>query len=421
MLYYWLKAMMRLALSVYYRNRRFTGFDRVPADGPVIFACNHPNSFLDAMIIGAYITRETHFLARSDVFNSPLKLWILSRFKLIPIYRLQEGAENLGKNKDTFERCHAIFRKGGAVLMFSEGLCVQEMRLRPLKKGTARIAMEYSKDGSPLTIIPTGLNYMKPMNFREDILISMDTPFNAADFASEFNENNSKGIQSFNKRLLAGLQECVIDIHDKQKEQEIGQLVEVEYNNGTDLAKLVQTVKRVNDLRRNDAAAYSELTSSLAAYRSALKDKKITDEMLTGRSSSILWLLPAVLGFGIAFWLYVLPVGLAVWLVNKKVRLPEFKDSVLIGASVIFVFVYWVAVFSLVAGTLSIIAGVQVILVLLLFATLAGPAYDKLTGVRAGRVFASLTDKSDLTAQRNDISSSVLDLVQSHQAHHPVG
>ncbi|HEX8059278.1 MAG TPA: 1-acyl-sn-glycerol-3-phosphate acyltransferase, partial [Cyclobacteriaceae bacterium] len=225
MLYYWLKYMMRFALTVFYRRRLFTGWDQVPAKGPVIFACNHPNSFLDAMIIGAFIKRETHFLARSDVFNTPLKLWILSQFKMMPIYRLSEGKEDLGKNQDTFDKCHEVFRKGGAVLMFSEGLCVQEMRLRPLKKGTARIALEYSKDGSPLMIIPTGLNYMKPMKFREDLLVQMDTPFNAADFAAEYNENSSKGIQSFNKKLVAGFHHSVIDIRDKQNEKAIGQLV----------------------------------------------------------------------------------------------------------------------------------------------------------------------------------------------------
>lgn len=421
MLYYWLKPLMQLALTVFYRRRRLIGFENVPATGPVIFACNHPNSFLDAMIVGANIKRQTHFLARSDVFNSPLKLWILSQFKLIPIYRLQEGAENLGKNKDTFDRCHAIFRNGGAVLMFTEGLCIQEMRLRPLKKGTARIAMEYSKDGSPLTIIPTGLNYMKPMVFREDVVVSLDTPFNAADFAAEYNDNNGKGIQSFNKRLLEGLQNSVIDIRDKQNEKEIELLVEVEYNNGADLKKIVQMVKQVNEVQKNNAEAYNDFITLVADYRSTLKNKKITDEVVKGRSSSILWLLPAVLVFGLAFWLYMIPVGLAVWLVNKKVRLPEFKDSVLLGASVVFSFFYWVIVFSVATSTLGIIVGVQVTLVFLLIATLAGPSYDTLTGIRYGRISKSLPDKPSLMLQRDNVSGSVLNLIQSHQSHHPVG
>lgn len=424
MLYYWLKYMMRLTLTVFYRRRVFSGFDNVPEKGPVIFACNHPNSFLDAMIIGAFIKRETHFLARSDVFNSPLKLWILSQFKLIPIYRLQEGAENLGKNKDTFDKCHAIFRKGGAVLMFSEGLCIQEMRLRALKKGTARIALEYSKDGSPLTIIPTGLNYLKPMMFREDLLISMDTPFNAADYAADYNENNSKGIQSFNKRLLTGLQNSVIDIRDKQKENEIIQLVEVEYNNGADIKKLVHTVKQANELQQSDPNAYNDMISLLGEYKAALTKNKASDEAIAGRSSSILWLLPALVVFGIAFWLYLVPIGLAINLVNKKVRLPEFKDSVLIGASVVLSFLYWIIAFVVVSTTLSVQVGLALILSFILFALLAGPAYDAMTGIRNKKVLAGIPEKEKLQALRkqvSDVPSSILDFVKPHQAHHPVG
>lgn len=394
---------MRFALTIFYRRRVFTGFDDVPANGPVIFACNHPNSFLDAMIVGAFIKRETHFLARSDVFNSPLKLWILSQFKLMPIYRLSEGKEDLGKNQETFERCHAIFRKGGAVLMFSEGICVQEMRLRPLKKGTARIAMEYSKDGSPLTIIPTGLNYMKPMNFREDILISMDTPFNAADFATEYNENQAKGISSFNKRLLDGFQNSVIDIRDKQNSRAIEQLVEIEYNNGADLKKLARVVSQ---------SFSAEDLSSLSDYRASLEDQKVRDEAVAGKRTSVLLAIPATLIFGLAFWMYLIPIALAMNIVKKKIRLPEFKDSVLIGAAVIFTFLYWMVLFFVVGATISYPVALALILFFVLIGFLAGPSYEVMRTVRNQNIVKTgLKDKRDL----------VLDLVQSHKAHHPVG
>lgn len=395
---------MRLALTIFYRKRIFTGWDQVPATGPVIFACNHPNSFLDAMIVGAFIKRETHFLARSDVFNTPLKLWILSQFKLMPIYRLSEGKEDLGKNKDTFEKCHAIFRKGGAVLMFSEGICVQEMRLRPLKKGTARIAMEYSKDGSPLTIIPTGLNYLKPMQFREDLLIQMDAPFNAADFAADYNENPSKGIQSFNKRLVEGFQNSVIDIRDKKNEKAIQQLVEIEYNNGGDLEKLISVA--------NGPYSYDDL-SLLAEYRSELEKNNFRDEAVAGKKYNILTAIPATLVFGLAFWLYIVPVAPAMNLVKNKIKLVEFKDSVLIGASVVFTFLFWVVIFFTVGSFVNYRIATAAILFIIMIGILAGPSYDVMRGVRA----ATVVRNNDSIRKKR----SVLNLVKSHEAHHPVG
>jgi len=287
--------------------------------------------------------------------------------------------------------------------MFSEGICVQEMRLRPLKKGTARIAMEYSKDGSPLTIIPTGLNYMKPMNFREDILISMDTPFNAADFATEYNENQAKGISSFNKRLLDGFQNSVIDIRDKQNSRAIEQLVEIEYNNGADLKKLTRVVSQ---------SFSAEDLSLLSDYRASLEDQKVRDEAVAGKRTSVLLAIPATLIFGLAFWMYLLPIALAMNIVKKKIRLPEFKDSVLIGAAVVFTFLYWMVLFFVVGATISYPVALALILFFVLIGFLAGPSYEVMRTVRNQNIVKTgLKDKRDL----------VLDLVQSHKAHHPVG
>jgi 1-acyl-sn-glycerol-3-phosphate acyltransferase len=389
LLYYLFKYITRFVLTVFYRKRVFLGFENVPATGPVIFACNHPNSFLDAMIIGAFLKRETHYLARSDVFNTPLKLWILSQFKLMPIYRLSEGKEDLGKNKDTFDKCHAVFRKGGAVLMFSEGICVQEMRLRPLKKGTARIAVEYSKDGSPLTVIPTGFNYLKPTKFQEDLIISMDTPFNAADYAAEYNENPAKAIQSFNNRLKEGLQNSVIDIRDKKNEKAIGQLVEIEYNNGSDLKKLISMV---------NVPFSEEQLAQLSDYRSALEKNDLRDESVAGRRSNAFLAIPATIVFGIAFWLYMIPIAPAMSLVKNKIKLAEFKDSVLIGASVVFTFFYWIAVFFTVGSLVSYQIATAAVLFLIMIGLLAGPAYDVMRSVRNGTL---AKNKTDLAKQRS--------------------
>lgn len=395
MLYYWLKYMVKFALAIFYRKRILTGFENIPEKGPVIFACNHPNSFLDAMIIGASIKRETHFLARSDVFNTPFKLWILSQFKMMPIYRLSEGKEDLGKNQETFDQCHKIFRKGGAVLMFSEGICVQEMRLRSLKKGTARIAMEYSKDGAPLMIIPTGLNYLKPTKFQEDLLINMDTPFNAADFAAEYKENSSKGILSFNKRLKEGLENSVIDIRDKKNEKALEQLVEIEYNNGADLKKLISIVN----------AEFSEdQLSKLADYRAALEKNNLRDESFAGKAANPLLAIPASLVFSLAFWLYLVPLAPALSITKNKIRLVEFKDSVLIGGSVIFTFLFWIATFFTVGSAWSYQLALALVLFMIMIGLLAGPSYNVMRSARA----ATLAKNNEAIKQKRSL---VLNLV----------
>src|SRR5690349_10663356 len=128
MIHVFLRFSLKIVFWIFYRRIDFRGLENVPKTGPIILACNHPNSFLDALMVGTYTNRRIYFLARSDVFNTPLKRWILEQASMLPVYRLQEGMENLDKNKTTFSKCFEILDRDAMILIFSEGLCIQELR-----------------------------------------------------------------------------------------------------------------------------------------------------------------------------------------------------------------------------------------------------------------------------------------------------
>ncbi len=129
------------------------------AEGPLLIAANHPNSFLDAILLASLFNKPIYSLARGDAFANSFFTRLLTSMHILPVYRMSEGAQNLTTNYDTFSTCQSIFRKGGIVLIFSEGLCINEWKLRPLKKGTARLAISCWKEGIPLRVLPTGINY----------------------------------------------------------------------------------------------------------------------------------------------------------------------------------------------------------------------------------------------------------------------
>lgn len=62
------------------------GADRLPATGPAIVAPNH-ESFLDAIILGAAISRELRFVAKADLWQSRLLAWMIEGLGAIPIER----------------------------------------------------------------------------------------------------------------------------------------------------------------------------------------------------------------------------------------------------------------------------------------------------------------------------------------------
>src|SRR5438132_1009009 len=46
--------------------------ERVPDAGPVLLCINHPNNFIDSLLVGAAVRRKVHYLATAGLFRHPL-------------------------------------------------------------------------------------------------------------------------------------------------------------------------------------------------------------------------------------------------------------------------------------------------------------------------------------------------------------
>jgi 1-acyl-sn-glycerol-3-phosphate acyltransferase len=193
-----LKILARLALKLYCRNIHHSGISLLHQPGPLLIASNHPNSFLDAIVIASHCRKKTYILVRGDVFKNKWADYFLRRLYCIPIYRLSEGRQLMDRNEITFSRCLEIFKKGRNVLIFCEGNCENEWKLRALGKGAARLA--FLGWGQPeirdrLRMVPVGLTYQnfdrvgKKMFFMTGEMLSkkMFTEESSAKALSHFN------------------------------------------------------------------------------------------------------------------------------------------------------------------------------------------------------------------------------------------
>ena len=126
MVYTFLKYCVRLSFLIFFRNVVVNKPALLKSKGPLLLAFNHPNSFLDAIVLDIYFDQPIWSLARGDAFNGKIISWILNAVRIMPVYRTSEGVENLSENYKTFDACIAIFKKNGLVQIFSEGKCVNE-------------------------------------------------------------------------------------------------------------------------------------------------------------------------------------------------------------------------------------------------------------------------------------------------------
>jgi len=221
LLYKVLKPVVRLAMLIFCRHVIINRPALLRKKGPVLLACNHPNSFLDAALLADLFDEPIHSLARGDVFKKPLHTRLLKSLKIHPIYRTSEGVQNLNINYQTFAVCKEIFRQNGIVLIFSEGRCVNEWHLRPLKKGTARIAFSAWDEGIPLEILPVGINYSSFRRFSKNVFINFGEIVTIHDV--DLTGGDGKRYQSFTAKLAAQLQQLVfeIDKNDLRKQKQL--------------------------------------------------------------------------------------------------------------------------------------------------------------------------------------------------------
>jgi 1-acyl-sn-glycerol-3-phosphate acyltransferase len=172
--------------------------------GPLLIIANHPNSFLDALIIGSYYKRRVYFLARGDAFKKSIHRFILESLNMIPVYRLREGKEYLHLNDYAFNKSINLLSKGFVVLIFIEGICINSNELQPFKKGTARILEGAQKLNIQLKIHIAGIafNQFKGIGKTVNLVISEMTTIPAI--------QNSRDRVVFNEIVFGQLKQNIL-------------------------------------------------------------------------------------------------------------------------------------------------------------------------------------------------------------------
>jgi len=221
MLYAILKVIVRLAARIFCRKIIINKPELLKEKGPMILACSHPNSFLDAVLMDILFEKPIWSLTRGDAFLNKRITKLFYKLKMLPVYRPSEGVENLSENYKTFDACIELFKRGEIVLIFSEGLCVNEWHLRSLKKGTARLAYKCQQENIPLKILPVGINYSSFKRFGKNLFVNLGTIFTANDFDKDLSDGAWN--QVFNSKLEQELRPLVFEIekNDKKKQKEL--------------------------------------------------------------------------------------------------------------------------------------------------------------------------------------------------------
>ena len=192
--YSFLRHYVDLALKLSYRTVRYVGYDKIPQDGAVIYAPNHTNALMDALVILAMDRKPKVFVARADIFRKPILAKIFTFMRIMPIMRLRDGVDEVKKNYETIERSVDVLRDKVPFCIFPEGQHQAKYSSLPLSKGIFRIAFQAQElmPDMPLYIVPVGIRYGSFFRFRSTVRVAIGDPINVGEYLAELNEATSQ-------------------------------------------------------------------------------------------------------------------------------------------------------------------------------------------------------------------------------------
>jgi 1-acyl-sn-glycerol-3-phosphate acyltransferase len=137
------RALISLPTLLLYRTRAI-GVENVPKSGALILAPNH-FSQMDHFFTGLYLRRQIRFMAKSQMFGTPVLTYVYSHGGVFPVRRGHHDEE-------AFKTAFTILERGEMLLMYAEGGRSRTGELGEVKPGIGRIALESGAPVVPVAI-----------------------------------------------------------------------------------------------------------------------------------------------------------------------------------------------------------------------------------------------------------------------------
>ncbi len=340
--------------------------ERVPPGDPTLLCVNHPNNFIDSLLVGAAMPRKVHYLATAALFRNPLLARFLRACGAIPVYRKQDDPDKMDRNADVFAACYRAFDEGRVVAIYPEGTTHAEARVQRIKTGAARLALGYeAQRPGVLRVIPVGLSFEARKSFQARVLVSFGEPVPVAPYLPAYREDPVKAVEALTTAIQWAMEAQVVHV-DRIDAAEVVRAVEELYRgalvrelraerglaeNQIDLVRLSRTiVEAVNHFKERDPERVERLWQRIQGYRALLAAYRVRDEAVRRRleppraRTRLRHSWEAVVGLPLFVYgatVNALPYFVPRWLAHRMARKETDYATVRFLASIVCLPVFW--------------------------------------------------------------------------------
>lgn len=327
--------------KIFYRKVEILNAHLIPKEGHLIFTPNHQNALMDALALLCNLNRRTVFLARSDIFKNPSIASLLYFMKILPIYRIRDGYKSLKKNQEIFKKTtDVISNHKCALVILPEGNHAGYRRLRPLKKGFARIAFQTEAANNyqlNIQIVPVGINYEDYRKFRTKLILNFGHPLSVSSYYNSYKENQAKAINEIKDELASKMRSLIVHI-ESEDYYDLFNYVRILYARASEnshnfsLESQQRIVSKLQMALEQHPELIEALDKDVKNFQKKLEEFKLDDQCRFKKKRLIhLLRYSYLLAILLPIFLYglinnILPYKTAKW-AEGKIKDPQFKSS----------------------------------------------------------------------------------------------
>ena len=378
-----LKNIAGLAVRLIYRSVEVRQRDGETSAGPQLTVSNHFGGFADALIQAYALDRVPRFIARDVIWRYPLAKQGMELVRAIPTHQPQDKGP--AGNDQMFSSTYEALGEDDLVMIFPEGITVDDPSIARVKTGAARIALGARASGvKGIQIIPSGIHYDDKATLRSKVWVNVGVPLdldanigNYVEPGAAEDASNRDAVRALTADIESRLRRSAPDYADWEEERALTAAasialrsvpnapIDVDFGDESDVANVL--AQRPQDVKGTIVDAVDRYTADLEAV--GLNDQQIATTHRSRRTFfwRIIWnlivgivLLPfALLGLAINFVPFFL-----LWLIGRVKMDPAVAATVKPASAILLFSITW-AIAGWQGWTWSGIEGVAAVLLVM--------------------------------------------------------
>lgn len=355
-----LKNIANLAVRLIYRSVEVRQSPGETSSGPQLTVSNHFGGFADALIQAYALDRVPRFIARDVIWRIPIAKQIMEFARAIPTHKPEDKGP--AGNDQMFSSTYDALGEGDLIMIFPEGITVDDPSIARIKTGAARIAFGARASGvEGIQIVPSGIHYDDKSSLRSKVWVNVGTPLDLdaeieryAPPGTPQDASNREAVRALTADIEERLRRSAPNYLDWQEERTLaeaaavalrtvpGATAEVDYGDESDLANLLS--QRPPEAKATITTALDRYTADLDA--AGLNDRQMVTSQDSRRSflGRVAWNLIVgvlLLPFALAGLVINILPFLLLWLIGRVRLDPAVAATVKPGAAIVLFSISW--------------------------------------------------------------------------------